>query len=119
MANDFLLLMVTSSHHQVESQRVPGAAPMLDLTVEYDHTFYVALNDTAVLVHNNNCKLSSPNPVTNKSIRNEYEEIITGNGTPRIDPATGQQTIHRGGPTTRAWAGAKELGCAWYEQSDS
>jgi Pretoxin HINT domain len=35
--------------------RVPGAAPMLDLTVEYDHTFYVALNDSAVLVHNNNC----------------------------------------------------------------
>jgi hypothetical protein len=36
-------------------KRVPGAAPMLDLTVEYDHTFYVALNDTAVLVHNQTC----------------------------------------------------------------
>jgi Pretoxin HINT domain len=91
-----------------ELKRVPGSAPMLYLTVEYDHTFYVALNDTAVLVHNQNCKLSSPNPVTNKSIRNEYEEIITGRGTPRIDPATGQQTIHRGGSRTRQWSGALE-----------
>jgi hypothetical protein len=38
-----------------ELKGVPGAAPMLDLTVEYDHTFYVALNDSAVLVHNQNC----------------------------------------------------------------
>ena len=38
-------------------KRVPGSAPMLDLTVEYDHTFYVALNDTAVLVHNQTCPL--------------------------------------------------------------
>jgi Pretoxin HINT domain len=35
--------------------RVPGAAPMLDLTIEYDYTFYVALNGTAVLVHNQTC----------------------------------------------------------------
>ena len=81
---------------------------MIDLTIDTDHTFYVALTTAAVLVHNQNCELSSPNPVTNKSIRNEYEEITTGNGTPRIDPATGQQTIHRGGVTTQSWAGAKE-----------
>ncbi len=42
-----------------ELKRVPGAAPMLDLTIEYDHTFYVALNDTAVLVHNQTCRLTS------------------------------------------------------------
>jgi Pretoxin HINT domain len=40
-----------------ELKRVPGAVPMLDLTVEYDHTFYVALNGTAVLVHNQTCPL--------------------------------------------------------------
>jgi Pretoxin HINT domain len=35
--------------------RVPGSAPMLDLTVDTDHTFYVALTTTAVLVHNQTC----------------------------------------------------------------
>jgi hypothetical protein len=38
-------------------KQVPGAAPMLDLAVEYDHTFYVALKSTSVLVHNQNCDL--------------------------------------------------------------
>jgi Pretoxin HINT domain len=42
-------------------KRVPGSAPMLDLTVEYDHTFYVALNNTAVLVHNQTCPLNKFN----------------------------------------------------------
>ena len=44
-----------------ELKRVPGAAPMLDLTIEYDHTFYVALSDTAVLVHNQTCPLNKFN----------------------------------------------------------
>jgi RHS repeat-associated protein len=38
-----------------ELKRVPGAAPMLDLAIEYDHTFYVVLNTNAVLVHNQDC----------------------------------------------------------------
>lgn len=37
-------------------------------------------------------KLSSPNPVP-KVIRHQYEEIALGNGTPRINPRTGTQTV--------------------------
>jgi uncharacterized protein RhaS with RHS repeats len=61
---------------------------------------------------NGNCggrndKLSSPNHVP-KSIREEYENIITGKGTPRtIDPRTGSQTIHEGRQASK-WKGAKE-----------
>ena len=36
-------------------------------------------------------KLSSPNPLP-REIREQYEEIILGRGTPRIDPKTNQQT---------------------------
>lgn len=46
-------------------------------------------------MHNTKCsdkKLSSPNPV-NPKIREQYEEIILGRGTPRIDHKTGKQTI--------------------------
>ncbi|MFB0773638.1 hypothetical protein, partial [Proteus cibi] len=54
-------------------------------------------------------KLSSPNPVP-KSIRNEYEKIILGEGTPRIHPSSGiQKTLEdRKGKTNKFWIGAKE-----------
>ncbi|WP_244590457.1 RHS repeat-associated core domain-containing protein, partial [Xenorhabdus stockiae] len=54
-------------------------------------------------------KLSSPNPVP-KSVREEYEKIITGKGTPRVDRDTGiQKTLEdRKGKTNKFWIGAKE-----------
>ncbi|GAA5067838.1 putative T7SS-secreted protein [Nocardia callitridis] len=55
--------------------------------------------------------LSDKNPVPPK-IREQYEEIHAGNGTPRIDPATHQQTVHEGrqlSPRQRSqWAGSLE-----------
>ncbi|MDC9583341.1 hypothetical protein PSI15_17700, partial [Xenorhabdus sp. PR6a] len=54
-------------------------------------------------------KLSSPNPVP-KSVRGEYEDIITGKGTPRVHKDTGiQKTLEdRKGKTNKFWIGAKE-----------
>ncbi|RNT27383.1 hypothetical protein B9475_009665, partial [Proteus mirabilis] len=54
-------------------------------------------------------KLSSFNPVP-KSIRQEYEKIITGEGTPRVHANTGiQKTLEdRKGKTNKFWIGAKE-----------
>ncbi|MEV0059363.1 putative T7SS-secreted protein [Nocardia sp. NPDC050718] len=43
----------------------------------------------------NDRNLSDPNPLP-RQIREQYEDIHQGNGTPRIDPATGQQTIFQG-----------------------
>ncbi|CDH21472.1 Complete genome; segment 11/17 [Xenorhabdus bovienii str. kraussei Quebec] len=54
-------------------------------------------------------KLSSKNPVP-KSVSNEYENIITGKGTPRVHKDTGiQKTLEdRKGKTNKFWIGAKE-----------
>ncbi len=55
-------------------------------------------------------KLSDPNPIP-RAIREAYEEIKLGNGVPRIDPATGRQTIHRAaafGRGRNVWRGALE-----------
>jgi Pretoxin HINT domain len=57
-----------------ELKRVPGSAPMLDLTIEYDHTFYVALNDTAVLVHNQTCDLDAFSAAAGKPAGNGLTE---------------------------------------------
>jgi RHS repeat-associated protein len=43
-----------------------------------------------------------------KSIKSELAKIKAGNGTPRIDPKTGSQTIHTGSKSTQYWKGAKE-----------
>ncbi|QLY30100.1 hypothetical protein H0264_33810 [Nocardia huaxiensis] len=55
--------------------------------------------------------LSDPNPVP-KAIREQYEQIHMGNGTPRIDPETGLQKVFEGrelGPRQRAqWEGSLE-----------
>lgn len=54
-------------------------------------------------------KLSSPNPVP-KSIRNEYEKSILGEGTPRTHPNSRiQKTLEdKKGKTNKFWIGAKE-----------
>jgi hypothetical protein len=56
-------------------------------------------------------KLSDPNPIP-KQIREQYEEVKLGGGTPRIDPATGRQAIFAGRELTlrqRAkWQGSRE-----------
>ncbi|AET59808.1 Rhs family protein [Paenibacillus terrae HPL-003] len=56
--------------------------------------------------------LSTPNPIQS-SIRAQYEEIILGRGTPRIDPGTGKQTIFQAnelkkGASSNVWAGSLE-----------
>jgi Pretoxin HINT domain len=40
-----------------ELKGVPGSGRMLDLSVELDHTFYVALGETNLLVHNQSCPM--------------------------------------------------------------
>ncbi|MBD3920227.1 S8 family serine peptidase [Paenibacillus sp. PR3] len=81
-----------------------------NMTVDEFHTYFVS--DLGIWVHNTNCKLSSPNPVPG-SIRNQYEEINLGNGTPRIDSTTGQQTIFNAnelkqGAPNNVWSGSLE-----------
>ena len=86
-----------------------------NLTVAGLHTYHVAIGDHDVLTHNTNDKcgeggprLSDENPVP-RDVREQYEEIQLGNGTPRVDPATGAQTVHRGNErTARLWRGALE-----------
>lgn len=90
-----------------------------NLEVENAHNFFVGQN--AMLVHNGgDCvpKLSDPLPNGLGSrrlapIREAYEDIKLGNGTPRIDPATGAQKVfqanelRQGGGRNR-WQGALE-----------
>jgi RHS repeat-associated protein len=57
-------------------------------------------------------KLADPNPIP-ASIRNQYENIKLGGGVPRIDPATGQQTIFMarsmaGRRDADQWRGSRE-----------
>lgn len=53
-------------------------------------------------------KLSSPNPVP-RSISHEYENIITGKGTPRLNENGTQKVFeNRTGKANRIWNGAKE-----------
>ncbi|WP_347882230.1 RHS repeat-associated core domain-containing protein [Kosakonia sp. HypNH10] len=53
-------------------------------------------------------KLSSPNPVP-RSVSHEYDNIITGTGTPRLDK-NGKQKVfeNSSGKANRVWNGAKE-----------
>ncbi len=66
-------------------RRVGSAARAISLTEEGG---FLRLDGEARRV------LSSSNPIP-KLIRNQYEEILLGNGTPRIDPITGQQKVFR------------------------
>jgi hypothetical protein len=53
---------------------LPGSAPMLDLTADTDHTFYVALTATAVLVHNQTCDLDALSAAAAKPAGNGLTE---------------------------------------------
>jgi RHS repeat-associated protein len=57
---------------------------------------------------NNNANPASKNATIPRSIKDELVKIKAGNGTPRIDPKTGSQTIHTGSKSTQYWKGAKE-----------
>ncbi len=61
---------------------------VFNFSVANAHNYFVG--GDGVLVHN--VRLSDSNNVP-KRIREEYEKIKLGEGTPRIDRATGQQTI--------------------------
>ena len=56
---------------------------------------------------NSSKKLSSPNPIHNKDIRNAYEDIVSGQGKPNIDSVTKKQKIYQGRENS-AWAGSTE-----------
>ncbi|MFJ5798597.1 polymorphic toxin-type HINT domain-containing protein [Streptomyces decoyicus] len=67
-----------------------------NLTVDNLHTYYVLAGETPVLVHNSNCpKLSDPNPIINKQLRWEYEEVLAGRGTPRPGNGPGGLDIYQ------------------------
>ncbi|WP_429844689.1 polymorphic toxin-type HINT domain-containing protein [Brevibacillus sp. FIR094] len=73
------------------------------------HTYFVS--NLGIWTHNqcNDKKLSSPNPIP-QSIRKQYEEIILGKGTPRVDPKTGKQTIFEGRENQgKGWIGSLEF----------
>jgi Pretoxin HINT domain len=84
-------------------RRVPGAAPMLDLTVEYDHTFYVALKNTAILVHNQTCRLTSaidsdPGLVkaakqAGKSVQSEIDSLTSQLNAGNLNPGIGTKKL--------------------------
>jgi RHS repeat-associated protein len=56
-------------------------------------------------------RLSDPNPVP-RVLRDQYEEVRLGNGTPRLDPKTGEQQVYRGdqlvGSRKATWKGSLE-----------
>ncbi|WP_139489599.1 hypothetical protein [Brevibacillus dissolubilis] len=80
------------------------------------HSYFVS--NLGISVHNcaakvDNKKLSSPNPIL-KAIREQYEEILLGRGTPRLD-ANGKQKIFgamelktKTGGNANVWAGSLE-----------
>jgi len=86
-----------------------------NLTVANTHNYYVGRD--GVLVHNakknkigkrsKKYKLSDPNRIP-KEIREAYENIKLGIGTPRIDQNTGQQTIFQAREKKNKWAGSIE-----------
>jgi hypothetical protein len=114
----YLLLNDDNSWAEVEKVEVE-AKPLqaYNLTVADYHTYFVAANDNAapVWVHND-CntrlqRLSDPQPsIIPKQVKEAYEDILIGRGTPRIDPTTGQQTVFQGreAEVRRVWTGALE-----------
>lgn len=80
------------------------------LTVNNNHTFFVTANSGkyGAWVHNNGkqTNLSSPNPIHSKELREAYENILIGKGTPNLD-ANGVQKIYKGRENPK-WAGATE-----------
>jgi hypothetical protein len=63
---------------------------MLDLTVDSDHTFYVALEDTAALVHNQTCNLTSAIGDEPGLVRAAEEAASNGRVQAEIDSLTKQ-----------------------------
>jgi Pretoxin HINT domain len=84
-----------------ELKPVSGAAPMLDLTVDTDHTFYVALTATSVLVHNQNCGYvditkgkSSVRNIQTDITRADFESTLQSNGWSKAVSKDGVSTVY-------------------------
>jgi Pretoxin HINT domain len=82
-------------------KKLPGSAPMLDLTVDTDHTFYVALTATAVLVHNQNCDYvditkgkSSVRNIQTDITRADFESTLQSSGWSKTVSKDGVSTIY-------------------------
>ncbi|MFD0590074.1 polymorphic toxin-type HINT domain-containing protein [Paenibacillus sp. GCM10027627] len=100
---------------KIEFVKLDKPVTVYNFTVADFHTYYVT--NLGIWVHNTKCsnsKLSSPNPLP-KTIREQYEEIILGGGTPRIDSTTGKQKVfnanelkNKSGGGTNVWAGSLE-----------
>ncbi|PYI56314.1 polymorphic toxin-type HINT domain-containing protein [Paenibacillus flagellatus] len=100
---------------KVEFIKLDKPVTVYNFTVADFHTYYVT--DIGIWVHNTKCSnnnLSSPNPLP-KTIRDQYEEIRLGGGTPRIDPVTGKQKVFNAnelknisGGGTNVWSGSLE-----------
>ncbi|TDQ53342.1 RHS repeat-associated core domain-containing protein [Actinorugispora endophytica] len=89
------LLTISNSWVQVTAVRIWSQnSTVHNLTVDDINTYNIRLNDSSVLVHNRNkvcgLRLSDPNPIP-RVIREQYEEIRAGRGTPRPDGVGGQQ----------------------------
>ena len=100
------------------------SARTYNLTVESLHTYYVLAGETPVLVHNSNCpKISDPNPIINKQLRWEYEEVLAGRGTPRPGNGPGGLDIYQAeGLSARQraqWEGGCDLRCNGHQSSSS
>ncbi|WP_190232861.1 DUF6531 domain-containing protein [Streptomyces avicenniae] len=84
-------------HYDPDTARYTTPDP-LGLTPAPDHYGYVhnphTWSDPLGLAAHPPTRLSDPHRIPGSIVR-EYDNVRLGRGTPRIDPATGQQTIHR------------------------
>lgn len=104
---------------RVEVECLDEVIKVYNFEVEDWHTYYVSGSE--VLVHNA-CKkklsddfILGNNRKESNMLINEYDNIKLGNGTPRIDPRTGRQTIfqaneikNRTGGSRNIWEGSLE-----------
>jgi Bacterial toxin 24 len=75
------LLQTADGRHAsvVQLIRQPGHSPMLDLTVEVDHSFFVGSEVGSVLVHNVGRGVSKPFPMKGTPNGTEYRFDAVGN----------------------------------------
>ena len=106
-------MLVTKPTHEDVSSRLPAISRRYGVPL---HLVTESKGADGEHVHvqtmaTNSYKLSDQNPIP-KPIREQYEEVKLGNGTPRIDPATGRQAIFQGRELTprqrSKWQGSRE-----------